>query len=136
MRIVNRIWGISNQHRKCAVPGKKRFVLRKYGRQKVIVPQALPNFKQTIENVENLHQFLRRVTPSQFFLAIEFRSARETEIIRQLGEQFQLVHCVDSFKKNLPVGEIRYRIVNDVNQFVITGGIPKLRIELPVQLCT
>ncbi len=75
---------------------------------KVIVLQTPPNFKQTEQNVENLNRFLQQVTPSPFILAIEFRSPWESHIIRRLGEQFGIVHCVDPFKENSQVGDIRY----------------------------
>ncbi|MCX7985147.1 MAG: DUF72 domain-containing protein [Bacteroidetes bacterium] len=77
-------------------------------RVKGVIFQCPPNFHQTENAIANLINFIRAILPTPFYLALEFRSSWDREIVRKICSEFNLIHCVDPFKEEPQYGVPRY----------------------------
>ncbi|MGC8585288.1 MAG: DUF72 domain-containing protein [Thermoplasmata archaeon] len=67
-------------------------------RSKIIILQAPPNFKETKENVENLHEFFSEFSDKEIILGLELRAEWDTSTIKKFTEKFGILHVTDPFR--------------------------------------
>ncbi len=64
---------------------------------KIILLQTPASFKPTTTNIRNLKSFLSTID-SKFLIAWEPRGNWDDKIIKEICEEFNLIHCVDPFR--------------------------------------
>jgi uncharacterized protein YecE (DUF72 family) len=64
---------------------------------KAVVLQCPASFKATEENISNMRDFFNSIERKKLLFAWEPRGAWDEALIRELCEEFKLVHCVDPF---------------------------------------
>jgi uncharacterized protein YecE (DUF72 family) len=74
----------------------------------IVVFQCPASFRPTKENVANMKAFFSQVDREGFRFAWEPRGAWPEELIRQLCNELQLIHCVDPFKNKAQFGDLQY----------------------------
>lgn len=76
-------------------------------RAQILLLQCPPSFGPTPENVQALRRFLEEVDRQRFFVVWEPRGAweKEPDKVREICEEFGLVHVVDPFKANPTVSQ-------------------------------
>jgi uncharacterized protein YecE (DUF72 family) len=80
-------------------------------RADIVVFQCPASFRPTGENVRNLRTFFERAADKEFRFAWEPRGAWPAELVRDVCDQFDLIHCVDPFVTESVYGnEIYWRL--------------------------
>ncbi len=74
----------------------------------IVVLQCPPNFSENRQALKNLRGFFSRIEKNGLKIAIEFRAAWREETIRDLCQEFDLIHCVDPFKEQSQTEKIAY----------------------------
>ncbi|MCM8765469.1 MAG: DUF72 domain-containing protein, partial [Candidatus Omnitrophica bacterium] len=77
-------------------------------RAKVIVFQCPASFKPEKENITNLKKFFKKIERKDYIFCWEPRGNWDEDLIENLCEELDLVHCVDPFKNKPLWGKIRY----------------------------
>lgn len=72
-------------------------------RAKIILFQTPKSFTPEKENISNLRRFFSTVERENFLFVWEPRGEWESELIKELSEELDLIHCVDPFVSK-PVG--------------------------------
>ncbi len=75
---------------------------------RVLVFQCPASFRPTETNVTNLRRFFGKIGPAGFTLVWEPRGNWPAELVRELCDELNLVHCVDPLKTAPLAGKIRY----------------------------
>ncbi len=80
-------------------------------RAPVVVFQCPAGFAPTDEHIENLRRFMREVPREGIRFAWEPRGAWPDELVRDLCQELDLIHCVDPFLRPSVYGEpVYYRM--------------------------
>lgn len=74
----------------------------------IVVFQCPASFRPTQQNIANMREFFNRIDRVGFRFAWEPRGVWSEELVRQLCEELDLVHCVDPFKNKPRYGDFRY----------------------------
>lgn len=77
-------------------------------RASVVVFQCPPSFTQTQENLSNLKNFFSSIERGNLTLAIELRAPWDRELLANLCEEFELVHCVDPLREEPVTSKLAY----------------------------
>jgi uncharacterized protein YecE (DUF72 family) len=75
---------------------------------RVIVFQCPASFRDSQENAQNFRHFFRRLPRGDLHFAWEPQGPWRPEIVRQLCQELELVHCVDPFEAQPLYGEFQY----------------------------
>lgn len=75
---------------------------------KIIVFQCPTSFKPEKENIENLRKFFNKIKDRNFIYVWEPRGNWPEDLIKNLCQELNLVHCVDPFKQKSVFGKINY----------------------------
>ena len=75
---------------------------------KVVVFQCPASFEPTESHNQHMREFFRTADRDKLILCWEPRGNWETDEIRNLCEEFDLVHCVDPFTHETTYGSVRY----------------------------
>jgi uncharacterized protein YecE (DUF72 family) len=73
-----------------------------------IIFQCPASFKSTNENIENMKNFFTSIKRNDIVFIWEPRGKWDEEIIKNLCEELDLIHCVDPFKNKQVYGEFQY----------------------------
>jgi uncharacterized protein YecE (DUF72 family) len=74
----------------------------------IVVFQCPASFRPTKQNAANMREFFSRIDRADFRLVWEPRGLWPHELIIQLCEELQLIHCVDPFKNKPLYGDFHY----------------------------
>jgi uncharacterized protein YecE (DUF72 family) len=74
----------------------------------IVLFQCPARFRPTKDNVENMREFFGRIDRAGLRFAWEPRGTWPEELMLQLCEELQLIHCVDPFKNESLYGDIQY----------------------------
>ena len=74
----------------------------------IVVFQCPASFRPTKQNAANMREFFSRIDRVDFRLVWEPRGLWPHELIIQLCEELQLIHCVDPFKNKPLYGDFHY----------------------------
>ena len=74
----------------------------------IVVFQCPASFRPTKQNVGNMREFFSRIDRMDFRFAWEPRGVWPEELVLQVCEELQVIHCVDPFKNKPQYGEFQY----------------------------
>lgn len=74
----------------------------------IVVFQCPATFRSTEENIKNFRNFFNSIDRKDLAFAWEPRGFWLEDVVRQLCEELQLIHCVDPFKNNPQFGDFQY----------------------------
>lgn len=75
---------------------------------KIILFQCPGSFKPERENIENFRNFFKKIRERNFIFVWEPRGNWPEDLIKNLCQELNLVHCVDPFKQKPLFGKINY----------------------------
>ena len=77
-------------------------------RASVVVFQCPPRFTQSEENISNLKNFFSSIERGGLIFALELRAPWDRELLRELCEELELVHCVDPLREEPVTHRLAY----------------------------
>lgn len=75
---------------------------------RIVLLQCPASFRPNKVNVANMKEFFSRIDRRSFQIAWEPRGVWPAELIRELCQELQLIHCVDPFKNSPQYGVTQY----------------------------
>lgn len=75
---------------------------------KIVLFQCPASFRPNRLNVNNMREFFSRIDRKDFSFAWEPRGEWPTDLILELCQDLQLIHCVDPFKNVAQYGDFHY----------------------------
>jgi len=75
---------------------------------RVIVFQCPARFSPGVENIENMRYFFTNISRDEFIFVWEPRGEWDDDIITQLCQELDLIHCINPLEREAAYGKLKY----------------------------